>query len=335
MAEVSGCADLAASCLGELSEKLRWALARLPLASDAEAAHDARVALRRLRSASSSFSACLTSQGKWRRRLRQAEKELGGIRDAEVRLQLLDEVLGPVAVARDGTDHPPAGPGPDGGLVLEKSARIRPGLRGLEMEARRALADATAAEIDEQRRRVLAEGALERYQALAQPPALKSDPAGRIPVDQLAEQQLPSLFQQAGRMGRGETDLHRRRIQIRKVRYRLEALAPGLGPGQRTVLQELRQVQGLLGRFHDLVVLADWIGGSSRKLRHELRPALRRLAVRVELEQQAAREAAETELARLDQAGWWTAAEAAVLGVAVTAPRGLGGSSAVVPRDRV
>lgn len=315
MAELVGCLDLASTCLGERAESLRWALARLPLPSDAEASHDARVALRRLRSASSGFSACLPPQKRWRRRLRQAEGALGGLRDAEVRLELLDEVLGPVAVSRDRSDDPPTAPGQDGDpVVMDRSSRIRPGLRGLEMEARRALADTTAAEIGEKRRVALAEGALQRYQALAQPPSLNQRADGSAPAALLGQQQLPRLFRRAGRAGRTEPDLHRRRIQIRKLRYRLELFAPVLETGHRTVLQELRRVQGLLGRFHDLVVLAEWIDGSSRELRHELRPALRRLALRVELERQAAREAAETELARLDEADWWSIAEAASLG---------------------
>jgi CHAD domain-containing protein len=315
MAETKACCELAVSTIGERAEKLRWALARLPLPSDAEAAHDARVALRRLRAASVGFAECLERPNKWRRQLRRAEKALGGLRDAEVRLELLDEVLGPVAVSRDRSDDPRTAGGHGGSVVADRALGIRPGLRGLEMEARRALADSTASEIGEFRELALAAGALQRFQRLATPPPLL---AGHSSSDQteLAQVQLPRLFKRAARPARTEADLHRRRGEIRKLRYRLELFAALLEAGHRTVLQELRQLQSLLGRFHDLVVLAAWIEGSSRELRHELRPALRRLALRVELERQVAKEAAAAELARLDEAAWWSAAESACLGQA-------------------
>jgi CHAD domain-containing protein len=313
MNDTTACAGLAAATIQERAEKLSWALARLPLASDPEAAHDARVALRRLRAASVAFADWLGRPRKWRGHLRQAERELGLLRDAEVRLELLDEVLGPVAVSRDRSDDPRTAVSRGGGLVLGSGGRIRPGLRGLEMEARRALADFTSAEIEAHRQRALAGGALRKLQKLAAPPELHDARPG-LSAAELAEEQLPKLFRRVQRGGGSDEDLHRRRGEIRKLRYRLELLAPALDPGHTTVLQELRDLQGLLGRFHDLVVLADWIQGSSRERRHELRPALRRLTLRVELEQQVAREAAETELARLDRAGWWSAAQAACLG---------------------
>ena len=310
---MAGC-ELAATTIGERAEKLRWAMARLPLASDAEASHDARVALRRLRAASTGFADCLASPKKWRRQLRRAERALGGLRDAEVRLELLDEVLGPVAVSRDRSDDPRTAAGQGGAIVMDHLSRIQPGLRGLEMEARRALADSTASEIGEHRRLALTENARKRFQVVAAPPQFQDDHSSATGVALLPEQQLPRLFKRAARPTRTEAGLHRRRGEVRKLRYRLELFASMLDSGHRTVLQELRQVQSLLGRFHDLVVLAEWIDGSSRELRHELRPALRRLALRVGLEQQEAKEAAEAELARLDEAAWWSAAKAACLG---------------------
>jgi len=314
LAEPVGCGELAAASIQEQAEKLRWALARLPLASDAEAAHDARVALRRLRAASIGFSDCLARPKKWGRRLRRTEKDLGGLRDAEVRLELLDQVLGPVAVSRDRSDDPRTAPGQGGSIVTDHARRIQPGLRGLEMEARRVLADSTATEIGELRDRALSDGALKRFQRMAAPPRFQEGHLNS-PAVALVEQQLPRLFERARRQTSNQADLHQRRGEIRKLRYRLELFASVLHSGHRTVLQELRELQSLLGRFHDLVVLAEWIESSSRELRHELRPALRRLALRVELDQQVAKEAAETELARLDGADWWSAAQAACLSI--------------------
>jgi CHAD domain-containing protein len=319
LAEPANCAALAAEAIQERAEKLSWALARLPLASDPEAVHDARVALRRLRAASVGWADWLGRPRRWRRRLRRAESELGQLRDAEVRLELLDEVLGPVAVSSDRSDDPRTARSRGEALVLSAGSRIRPGLRGLEMEARRALADNTSAAIEAHRARILASGVLTNLQRLASPPELHDARPGLFPAA-LAEEQLPKLFKRAEKGASNDVDLHRRRREIRKLRYRLELFAPALDPGHKAVLQELRSLQGLLGRFHDLVVLAEWIQGSSRERRHELRPALRRLTLRVELEQQVAREAAQTELARLDQAGWWGAARAACLGIGERRP---------------
>ncbi|MGH7643360.1 MAG: CHAD domain-containing protein [Candidatus Dormibacteria bacterium] len=315
MAEAPDCCSIAAATIQERGEKLRWAAARLPLASDAEAAHDARVALRRLRATSVGFSDCLAKPRKWGRQLRRAEKELGALRDAEVRLDLLDDVLGPVAVSRDRSDDPRTASGSGGSIFTDPGREIQPGLRGLEMEARRVLADSTAAEIGEFRQRALGAGALQRLQRAAAPPQFQTGGDASAGGD-LAQRQLPRLFQRATRPTRTEAGLHRRRGTIRKLRYRLELFAPMLDSGHRAVLQELQELQTRLGRFHDLVVLAGWIDGSARQLRHELRPALRRLALRVELERQAAKEAAESELARLDDVAWWAAAEAACLGSA-------------------
>jgi CHAD domain-containing protein len=313
LAETVDSHELAVTTIEERAERFRWALARLPLASDAQASHDARVALRRLRAAAVGFAACLSRPGKWQQQLRRAEKELGGLRDAEVRLELLDEVLGPVAVSRDRSDDPRTAPGQVGSVVSDASRVIRPGLRGLEMEARRTLADNTAAEIGELRHVSLSAGAFRRFQRAAGPPDFLKANSARSGLA-LAQRQLPRLFKRARRQARTEAELHRRRSEIRKLRYRIELFAPLLDVGHQTVLQELREVQGLLGHFHDLVVLAEWIEDSSRELRHELRPALRRMALRVELERQVAKEAAETELARLDSVAWWSAAQAACLG---------------------
>ena len=209
LAELLLCCDLAASSLEDRSQTLRWALARLPLASDAEASHDARVALRRLRSASIGFSKCLATQKRWSRRLRWAEKALGGLRDAEVRLELLDEVLGPVAVSRDRSDDPRIAAELGGPIVMDRTSPIRPGLRGLEMEARRTLADSTASEIADHRELALTEGAMQRYQSLAQPPQINRGHKGATPVVLLGEQQLPRLFKRVGRGGRVARGRHR------------------------------------------------------------------------------------------------------------------------------
>jgi CHAD domain-containing protein len=311
MPEQLSCRELATSSITDRIEALRWAVARLPLASDPEAVHDARVALRRLRQAWTGFADCLRSRGGERRRkIRSAERELGPLRDAEVRLHLLDLVLGPVAVSRDRSDDPRAATQYGQAVIQDRSDPLQPGLRGLEMEARRWLADATAAEISQQQETVVTMAFLNKLGKLTRPPNLDTGPAGDAAALEMAAAQLPKLFRDAAGPGH-DRQLHERRIRIRRLRYRMELFGPVLPVEHEVVLRELRQLQGLLGRSQDLAVLVEWIHRASRQQQRELRPALRRLVVRVELEHEAAKEAAEPALRRLDESGWWHSAQQA------------------------
>ncbi len=315
MSEPLSCFELAEQSTGDRSEVLRWAAARLPLVSDEEAVHDTRVALRRMRESILGFDRCIASGDRDNaRRLRKVESLLGSLRDSEVRLQLLDEVLGPVAVWRDRSDDPRLARAYGISVISKPGDATRPGLRGLETEARRLLADLTAAESTLARERMLSGPVLRTLSKLSVPPVIIRTRQSSRPALGLARQQLPALFRRAARQHSGEGDLHRRRIRTRRLRYRLELYGPVLSPEHRSVLEELRELQGMLGRFHDLAVLVEWIDAAARDQRRELRPALRRLTVRVELEQESAKELAEAELRRLDAAAWWQAAQRACLG---------------------
>ena len=307
--------ELARAALVERAEALQWAAARLPLASDLEAVHDTRVALRRLREAERGFEGCLHQPaGRRRRRLRALERALGPLRDAQVRLELLGEVLGPVAVSRDRSDDPRASVGFGREVVAGRGAELRPGLRGLEAEARRCLADAAAEEMAWRHREMVGGPNLARLRRMARVPSVVEPVPGVTPGRELAVVQLPRFFRQASR-GQGDSaGLHLRRVRTRRLRYRLELFAPALAPEHQVVLQELRRLQRLLGQCHDLSVLVAWIDRAAKQQQRELRPALRRLVVRVELEHESAQEAAELELARLDASAWWRTAERACLG---------------------
>jgi CHAD domain-containing protein len=241
-------------------------------------------------------------------KIRSAERELGPLRDAEVRLHLLDQVLGPVAVSRDRSDDPRAATQYGQAVIQDRADPLQPGLRGLEMEARRWLADATAAEISQQQETVVTSAFLKKLGKLTRLPRLGPGLAGDAAAVEMAAAQLPKLFR--GAAGH-DSQLHQRRIRIRRLRYRLELFGPVLPAEYEVVLRELRRLQGLLGRSQDLAVLVEWIHRASRQQQRELRPALRRLVVRVELEHEAASEAAELALRRLDESGWWHSAQQA------------------------
>ncbi len=308
------CAELATAALDDRSQALRWATARLPLPGDQEAVHDTRVALRRLREAVAALSACLRPTDKRRApRLRAAERALGPLRDAEARYELLASVLGPVAVSWDRRDDPRAA-AVYGSSILPGATGPEAGLRGLEARARGWLADTVAAEMAGERESLLGGRTLPRLGRLAGGFEVLTNRHGRQAARALAGQQLPRLFELAALGSASERELHRRRIRTRRLRYRLELFGPALAEEHQRVVEELRRLQSMLGRFHDLAILVAWMDETSRRGPHDLRPALRRLTVRMELEHQAAREIAEEELRRLDGSGWWDAARQACLG---------------------
>ncbi len=307
-------AELAGAALEDRVQALRWATARLPLAGDQEAVHDTRVALRRLREAIAALSPCLRPKDQGRApRLRTAERALGPLRDAEARYELLASVLGPVAVSWDRRDDPRAA-AVYGSSVLPGATGPVAGLRGLEAMARGWLADAVAAEMTTQREVFLSGRSLPRLGRLASGFEVLDNRSSRKRAREVADHELPRLFERAAIPQESERDLHRRRIRTRRLRYRLELFGPALSDEHRRVVEELRRLQSMLGRFHDLAILVEWMDEISRRGRHDLRPALRRLTVRVELEHQAAREASEAELRGLDGSGWWEAARRACLG---------------------
>lgn len=308
------CAELAQPALEDRVQALRWATARLPLAGDQEAVHDTRVALRRLREAITALSQCLPRREQERLGpLRAAERLLGPLRDTEVRYELLVSVLGPVAVSWDRRDDPRAA-AVYGASVIPGAGGPQAGLRGLEASARGWLADSVAAEMTRERERLLGGRALARLGRLAKSFQVRDKRDAHEPARQVADRQLATLFARAAIPQRSERELHRRRIRTRRLRYRLELFGPALADGHERVEEELRRLQSLLGTFHDLAILVEWMDDTSRRSHHDLRPALRRLTVRVELEHQAAREAVEARLGELDSAGWWAAARRACLG---------------------
>ncbi len=310
MPEAISATRLAETALADRGEELRWAAARLPLAGDAEAVHDCQVALRRLREVWRAFDGYLAPSPEGQRReLRRLESTLRPLHDAESRLDLLSDVLGTAVGESAGEVLADAPPG---------AARSHPGLgrsvlRGRELEARRALAEATAAEAAQLRDVVVSRRLLRAMDRSASVGQVSRGDTGDPPAARLARSQLPRLFAAAARRHRGTAQLRRRWARVRRLRYRLEMLAPALPDQYRVVLAELDRVQALLLRFNDLAALVEWIDLAAKRSHPDLRPALRRLVVRTELEEEVAREAAELELASLDAGGWWRTAAIACL----------------------
>lgn len=214
------------------------------LGGDPEDVHQARVAVRRLRSDLRTFAPLLDAE--WtaalREELRWLGGELGAVRDAEVlrdRLQATARRLPP----------------PDaeaGGRVVAR----------LDYDVR------------ECRERLLATMREERYVALldrlveaAARPLLR--PTARRPAAEL----LPRLVRRPWRQLRRQAselessvedaELHQLRIRAKRCRYAAEAVAPVVGRRATAFARALAGLQEVLGELHDAVVASDWLRARS------------------------------------------------------------------------
>ncbi len=291
VAEQLSAVELARLTLADRSDQLRWAAARLPLAADLEAVPDCRMALRRLREVWMALGEQLEPHSRGpQRRLRQLSAELRPLERAEARIRLLLELLGPVAA-----------PGLAG----------TPGWHGREPEALRSLLDSARLEETTLREQILSRRLISELEAAANLGAVVQPDGAPTGAVQLARARLPRLFEAASRPGRPLEPSRRRRIQ--RLLHGLELFAPALARQHQVVLGELASLLGQLGPLREWRELVEWVDRAAKQGPADLRPALRRIVVRAELETEAAQESAEIELSRLDQGGWWRTAGLACL----------------------
>lgn len=203
------------------------ALARLAAPEDPEALHDARVALRRLRSWLRAFPAEAGLPGGVARRLRRLARSTGAARDLEVAVERLAELA-----RRSRGDRRAA---------LERLARDL---------ARRRDSGRPALVADAARRWRVLERPLER--------ALRADPIAIAPrfatlvATRVATASAP--FRRPPPPAADWTELHQLRIAGKRLRYLLEPLRDA-SPAAPRALRVLRSLQEHLGAVNDAVVL--------------------------------------------------------------------------------
>ncbi len=219
----------------ELLVEARDAAARLGDPQDAEALHDFRVALRRLRSWIRSFRPLLddTLRGRWRRELRSVVGATGEARDAEVLQGLVQEELGALSPRHRRAGAwllarvAPAAAAPDPRLAAAAGfARLAPHL---------------AAGLGRYQREV-AQGRRGRF----------GDAAAAA-----VRAQLEVLRAALGAV-EGPDDVeraHRARIEGKRLRYLLEPLRQAAPPAVEAV-RSMKALQDLLGELHDVHVLS-------------------------------------------------------------------------------
>jgi CHAD domain-containing protein len=234
-------APAAAALVGlALLDEARVGCGRLAAPEDAEALHDFRVALRRLRSVLRSFRSELGDAvpKKLQRRLRDVTRATGAARDAEVQLGWVRSHRADL-----GRRLAPGLPWLLARLAQQQDQayaairrKVPPEFRQLERRVRRGL---SATLLD------------------ASPTA----PAFAASTSRLIREHVTELEQElaAARAGPDADAIHAARIAVKRLRYLLEPLA-GERPVLAGTIESLKSLQDLLGELHDLHVLGAALG---------------------------------------------------------------------------
>src|SRR6266704_37801 len=216
---------------------------RLPDASDAEALHDFRVAMRRLRSTLRAYQPQLEAvvPAKLRRRLRDLARATGEARDVEVQISWLE---------RQRTELPAA-----------RRAGVPWLLSRLTQRRERAYQDIReriAPKFDRLARR------LRRALGSVAPPDATLPPSLASLIAQLLEDQGSDLERRLGliRSPANHAEAHAARIRVKRARYLLEPVVREAKPAA-AVVRRLKQVQQLLGDLHDLQVVIVRLGDAA------------------------------------------------------------------------
>lgn len=226
---------LVQAALSASADELMRCDARLRLGEYAEAVHDARVAVRRLRSDLHTLSPALN--GAWacelRENMRWLGDELGAARDAGVLLERIGHDLEALPEA--------------------EATRARAALEPV-YAARDAAYARVAAMVREPRYAVL----LEQIVAATRDP-VPGERAGEDARDFAAAVMRDAwtvLRKAVRRRSRPATDheLHRIRMKAKRVRYAAEAFTPLIGKRARTFARKVEVLQNVLGEQHDAVV---------------------------------------------------------------------------------
>jgi CHAD domain-containing protein len=223
--------------LSHLDEVAR-AQARLSRPEDAEALHDFRVGLRRLRSCMRAYRPFLKGSisGKIRRRLRGLTLETNAGRDTEVQLAWLRDQASCLA------------PGEAEGL----------GWLVGRLEGRRSMLEQTTTRVG--RRFLKLESKLRprllTFEVEVSPAGMREQESfGQVTAGLIRRFAVELCESVASvRHRNDESEAHGTRIRAKRLRYLIEPLSPRL-PRLKTSIKRLKELQSVLGALHDMQVL--------------------------------------------------------------------------------
>ncbi|HVT57588.1 MAG TPA: CHAD domain-containing protein [Thermoanaerobaculia bacterium] len=229
-------------------EQAAGALPRVVDGSDAEALHDLRVALRRLRSCLRAFEEELAGSvpRKLGRRLRRLARATGPGRDTEVQIGWLR------GCSRELTRHQRAG-------LAWLIARLERRLEKAYGKLRSELAGEFPA-LEQGLRRSLS---VYRAEVHLDAPRLTTFAATAAA---LLASQMAKLEHDLARIGAAgdEEEAHRARISAKRLRYLLDPLVKEL-PGAAPLVRHVKVLQDLLGELHDAHVLEEELAQALEK----------------------------------------------------------------------
>jgi CHAD domain-containing protein/CYTH domain-containing protein len=225
-------------------DEAQRARVRLDDAGDAEALHDFRVALRRLRSTVRACAEQLEDSvgGKDRRRLKALARATGDSRDGEVMIGWME--------ARGDRLSDAERPGLE--WLLER-------LRARQEKLDRDLRDEVAHDFGRERRRL--ERRLSTYEAHVSADDPREEPRMGAVVAELVVAHADDLRRRLDASGsiQEQEALHEGRISAKRLRYLLEPFADEL-PDAAWTVKRLKRLQDTLGEMHDAHVAGLLIG---------------------------------------------------------------------------
>jgi CHAD domain-containing protein len=227
--------------------------------------HQARVATRRLREAVPVLAKGLkhSKAGKARRKIRRLTRALGTVRELDVTLQLISDLMQSGKLSRPALEevrrHVIEERDRRRGVMLERLEAVDAEKLGRRLTS---VVEALAASTDERWRQVLSARLLKRAR------------------------RLKTAVAHAGHLYAPER-LHDVRIAAKKLRYGVELAADGGVRSAAPLVARIKRVQDLLGRLHDMQILQTHIAavqGGAGAERDGMHQGLEALATHVESE---------------------------------------------------
>jgi CHAD domain-containing protein len=209
----------ASGSVTKLLERLAYRVNATGHSHDERAVHDLRVAIRRYTQSLVVFKHVFSGKEikKLRRRLKGVMELTNGVRDCDVAMALLEKSELPAAAA------------------------LQPQLRDRRKEALRMLLPAL--------RQWSARRTTSKWRGVLTPNGASHDP-----LEQTARDRIPRIakkFLKDADAADSATELHHARIDAKKLRYSLELLEPVYGEQFKDSIEQLKNVQSLLGKIND------------------------------------------------------------------------------------
>ena len=217
------------------------------LAQDIECVHRMRVASRRLRNALALFEECMPRKKlpDWQKQIRRITRALGTVRDTDVQIDWLDEILRDLADARH-----KAG-------IERLRLRLRQRREQLQADVVHTLdqlvASQVVGEMEQTLRQDLVQARLGQVKADSPYVYARAHAAIALRLEEFL------AYETCVRQPEQVEELHAMRIAAKRLRYTLEVFAPLYEDNLKEPLKAAREAQDVLGDIHDCDVWGQYL----------------------------------------------------------------------------